>query len=621
MPLKRPPSVAIRENDTRLLNTTMNKMPNLKYIIENELFIICPFLSTDRFISYCRDRGVQTSRGQLEQFEKLGIFYPIARVRYPKIKIKIEYIDNGKRYRDLGVLKDGEEWSGDLKEEYAHFWFEKEYARNWLEEGLLWEPLSRSFQSWETFKDKNGHSQMESFYSIFQCHTLYNLIRATMREIRAEWWATYSKEDIDKLTSKISDWTEMVIHSHQRNGIRGEAAVATCQIISNRYFPKTQSDRRSIQLSIPGHYYTWDWYEYCRNWDAKAVLADIGMSIDELKRLHELVALDAKFADPLERWYGLISFVSVEQKKKLKGKALLAYTLYSMEQMLRWFYEELTGNKLYPPDESPTWKKDKFYGEGVPQNELQYLEFLTNQYHLNPRPKLILVVEGDGEAEQFPHLAEGLFGYSFPRLGIEVVNIQGVGSFTGKKGVDRYGALERFIDDYHYRQTIVFVVLDKEGRVPEIKKRLIQAPSKYYPRRTVTKDEYIHVWDKNIEFDNFSHDEIAQAMTELSEGRYIFGANEIADCEDHLTARGCDPLSKLFKEKLSYDLSKSKLLKILFEFIISHPENGFNADGKAKRPVVQVMQKVIELAARNYQPVTLDTWLKNQESGYFGDSI
>jgi hypothetical protein len=76
---------------------TMKKMQNLKYIIENELVISCPFLSTDQFISYCKDRGIRTSRKQLEQFEKLGIFYPIARVQYPKIKTKIEYIDNGKR--------------------------------------------------------------------------------------------------------------------------------------------------------------------------------------------------------------------------------------------------------------------------------------------------------------------------------------------------------------------------------------------------------------------------------------------------------------------------------------------------------------------------------------------
>ena len=441
---------------------TANKLTNLEYIIENECFIIRPFLSTNRFISYCSDRGIGTSRKQLEQFEKLGIFYPVARVQYPKIKIKIEYIDDN-NFRRLGMLKDGEEWSGDIKEEYSYtaFDFGKQYVKSWLEEGLFWEPLSRSFQPWETFTDNEGYTQVENFYSVFQCYTLYELIQSTRMELRAEWWVSYNEEDIKEITSKISNWAERVITSRQKTGIRGAASADICQIISTRYYPLTQSDRRSFTLYTPFDYFDWDWYEYCRKWDAKAVLADIGIGIDELKKLQENLARRAKFVDPLGQWYELVSFVSVSQKEKLKGDALLAQTLYSMEHMMRLFYEDLTGEKLHPPDESATWAKEKFYGEGVTENELRYLEFLTNRYNLNPRPKLILIVEGNGEENQFPRLAKELLDHSFPRLGIEVINIQGVGGFTGKKNADRYGALEKFIDDYHYRQTIVLVVLDK----------------------------------------------------------------------------------------------------------------------------------------------------------------
>ena len=595
-------------------------MSNLNYIIENELFITCPFLSTDQFISYCKDRGIRTSREQLEQFEKLGIFYPVARVNYPKIKIKIEYIDGGQRIRDLGVLKDGEEWSGDIKEVYSHFSFEKDYARNWQEEGLLWEPRSRPFQLWETFMDEEGDRKIESFYSIFQCYTLYNLIQSTKMELRAEWWVAYDKEEINKLVGQVSDWAKIAISAHQ-DGVRREVVVEICQGISNRYFPKTRTDRRIIQLSIPSYYYKWDWNEYCRKWDPKVVLGDIGVSTEELKRLQEIVAIDARFSDPLEQWYGLISFVSVEQKDKLKDMALLAQTLYSMEHMLRLFYEDITGDKLRSPDELQDRWKDRFYGHGVTENEMLYLEFLTNQYHLNPRPKLILIVEGYGEAEQFPLLVEKLFGYSFSRLGIQLINIQGVGNFTGEKRLDKYGALERFIDDYHNRQTIVFIVLDKEERVLKIKGKLTKATSRYPSRRKVTKDEYIHVWDKNIEFDNFSHDEIAQAMTRLSENRYFFQPSEVADCESRFTTKKGDPLSKLFEEKLNRGLEKPKLLEILFQFIISNAENEFESTGKGKRPLVRIMQKIIELAARNYQPVTLRSWKETQESGYIGEPI
>ncbi|MGC1120323.1 MAG: hypothetical protein WBA22_04440 [Candidatus Methanofastidiosia archaeon] len=165
---------------------TTYKMPDLKYMVENELFITCPFLQTNRFIQYCKDRDISTSRKQLEQFERLGIFYPIARVQYPKIKYKVKYIDDGKRYLVLGRLKDEEDWNGDVREEYAHFWFEKGYAMNWLKAKLLWKPLSRPFQSWDTLGDKNGYQKIESFYSIFQCYPLHTLIELLGIESRMD---------------------------------------------------------------------------------------------------------------------------------------------------------------------------------------------------------------------------------------------------------------------------------------------------------------------------------------------------------------------------------------------------------------------------------------------------
>lgn len=598
-------------------------MVNLKYIIENEFFITCPLLPTDQFISYCKDRDIQVTRERLEKFERLGIFYPIARVKYQKIKIKVEYIENGKRYRDFGMLKDGEEWSGDTIEEYSSFKFEKEFAKNWFEEGLLWEPFTKPFEPWEKFLDENRHIQVESFYSIFQCYTLNLLINQITIRIHAESYIDYDENCVKNLTSTLSKFAGDVIPIFQKPAIR-DKAVSICQIISNRYFPQTQSDRRAIQ--VPFNLLThpkWEWVEYCRNWGTKKVFAEIGISVDELKKLHEVVVMNARFIDPLEKWYGLISFISVAQKKNLKSKALLVQTLYSMEHMLRLFYEEITGDKLPSPDEGgvrPNWK-DNVYGEGVTQNELQYLELLVNQYHLNPKPKLILIVEGNGEEEQFPRLADELIGYPFPRLGIEVINIQGVGNFTGEKRLDKYGALERFIDDHHYRQTMVFVVLDNEGRATTVKERLVKRRSKSYPKRRVTKDEYIHIWNNNIELDNFSNDEIARAMTELCERGYIFKAEEIEDCRKIFNSKKGDLLAKFYQEKTGRGPSKPNLLKVLSSFIISNPDNEFDDKGEAKRPVVRIIQKVINLASVNHQPSSRDIWQENQESGYFGDLI
>jgi len=59
----------------------MTSLITLQKLIEKEYFLLCSFLTTDQFISYCKDRSIDTSRDQLEQFEKLGIFFPIARIK------------------------------------------------------------------------------------------------------------------------------------------------------------------------------------------------------------------------------------------------------------------------------------------------------------------------------------------------------------------------------------------------------------------------------------------------------------------------------------------------------------------------------------------------------------
>lgn len=43
---------------------------------------------------------MKTSRKQLERFEELGLFYPVARARHPVVKRKIEYSDDGNSYLD-----------------------------------------------------------------------------------------------------------------------------------------------------------------------------------------------------------------------------------------------------------------------------------------------------------------------------------------------------------------------------------------------------------------------------------------------------------------------------------------------------------------------------------------
>ena len=101
-------------------------MIDLSYLVENDSFIACPLLPTDSFIRYCKDRGLDISWENLEAFERMGILFPVARVRHPTLTVKIKYSEDGNSHTNLGVLEDGEQWTGDTKEEYAGFFFEKD---------------------------------------------------------------------------------------------------------------------------------------------------------------------------------------------------------------------------------------------------------------------------------------------------------------------------------------------------------------------------------------------------------------------------------------------------------------------------------------------------------------
>ncbi|MBN2287653.1 MAG: hypothetical protein JXI43_14495 [Tissierellales bacterium] len=598
----------------------MQKILTLKQLIEKEYLIVCSLLDIDRFISFCKERSINTSKQQLEQFERLRIFFPIARIARPKVKEKIEYLNNRKEYRIIGILNDGEEWTGEIKERYAGFSFEKKYAEEWMENGFLWDPATHDYEEWKPVYDVDGRQCVESYYSMFQCYSLYNLIRITRSESHAEWWCNYNKEKLQKVAEDISEWAREVIEVCKKTGIRGETSSLVCQVLSNRFYPKTQSDRRTISVSTSIFNRDWDWHKYCHDWDSKSVLKEMSISIDELKDLQQIVSMDAQNADPLKHWYELVKFVSIEEKKQLKGNALLAQTFYSMEEMMRLFYEDISGKKLDSPSEGMRFKLESYYGKGVTKNNLKYLEFLANRYHLNPRPRLILFVEGNGEEEQLPRLSEKLFGCSFPNLGIEVRNLKGIGGFTGEEQSNRYGALEKFIDYFHDKETIVFIILDNEGQAKRISTKLLEATSKSHPKRRVTKAEYLLLWKETIEFDNFTDIEIARAMTELGKKTYIFREAEISDSRNQWRRiRKADYLSILFKEKIIRDLNKRDLLGKLFDLIIDNEKKEFSIGGEPNRSVCKVVKQIIELASLNHQPCRLASWEKNQESGYFGD--
>lgn len=466
--------------------------------------------------------------------------------------------------------------------------------------------------SWDNFYDKELHwRKIESYYSQFQIYALYMIKQMASVNLSLVWWSTYDEETINKIVAQTKDISMQNVRLF-KNGDKIEDEISNiCQIISNRYFPKTQTDRRTINISHPSHYHKWDWWTYHRAWNPKIELEKLKVTEEKIKKYQEIMALRGRTCDPIEDWYDLVQFVSLEKKKRLKGEALLAQTFYSMEMMLRLFYKDLTGEDL-SEEKGINYKwKERVYGDGIPDSNMLFLEYLANQYHLNPRPQLILAVEGRSEYEQIPRLAKEI-GYDFDNYGVRIELLEGIGNFTG-------GKIERFIDHYHNLQTIVYLILDNENKAIQFRNKIIKQKSRYPKvKRYITNENYIFIWDTCFEFDNFSDGEIANALSSLLNGHSFIEA-EIAICRKNF-GKQKDPISTLFEKKTNRDLNKPSLAERLIDNLVKNLNDEF-VDGKPKRKLLLAIMEIAKLASRNYQPHSYELWKENQESGYLGKKI
>ena len=106
-----------------------------------------------------------------------------------------------------------------------------------------------------------------------------------------------------------------------------------------------------------------------------------------------------------------------------------------MRDMFGLLFRELSGENIQPGkgtlaeryalNEATRFTRKPEARKAKAGHEVELLEYVANRYGLNPRPALVLFVEGDGEEAAFPQLVERIYGLSLPVCGIEIRNLRG----------------------------------------------------------------------------------------------------------------------------------------------------------------------------------------------------
>ena len=144
------------------------------------------------------------------------------------------------------------------------------------------------------------------------------------------------------------------------------------------------------------------------------------------------------------------------------------------------------------------------------------------------------------------------------------------------------------------------------------KQRPKKAKSIHNNQRYVTQFNYIRIWKKSFEFDNFSCTEIANALNELAVGCATFTNKEVLRVKKQNNPGS--ELKKLYRNKANEGLEKIKLIEILVRNMMS-PSAKREIEN---RPIIKTLNKVKNLAARNHLPTTHGLWEINQASKHLG---
>ena len=491
-----------KENQTGAGNDKLLKLPHNagRAIVETSSVNACPVLRTKQFSDFCRERGLSINCERLLRLEHLGLFAPIFRVRTP----------------EKGT---------------PPFYIPVHEGNNWFEKGWAWDttgiPLAHKVPD---HKDP----LQEGYYSIFQIGHLHKVLQGLDFQISMDNYLNIDKQElvekskISKTLNRLTKWFADPLSMDEH----AFSVALLCQFVSNRYFPMSQTDQRTMcirggrysdcwievgdsNFKQDWHAVTPHWYDKAKQWQPRDAERLFRLTSEKLFNAYEYLALEQASYDPLAKWYQLIQFVSVSERSELKGYPLWAETLRVGAQMLRFLYQDLYNDNLPHPNEIGNGTNGVIPELCVRQDTRRYLELVTNRYNLNPQPKLSLFVEGKSEVEALLKIFESYYEVHPGGYGIEIIDLHGVDTAVGNKKEDRYSAILRLIDYLHDHQTLTYIILDNENNAKELKKAAENRKSIHGVQRYVAHPDHIRLWKKAFEFDNFSCSEIAAALNEL----------------------------------------------------------------------------------------------------------
>ena len=557
---------------------------NVKELILQEAFYQNFPLEVDNFIEYCKKRGLNVNRGDLEHLEQEGRLRPIMRVD------------------GSGVSN-----TTNLKELY--------------ETKHVIDPHQNEFVPWKTFyetKPEYPREVIRTYYHPYQIYSLNSVLESRSRALTRFNITPQNDEsvvNIRKPGKNMGNRPEIM----RKNSKKDEKFVELLLFIQNKYLPLVkQPGYINITGDSPNNLYE-RWYDLKRKIIPKEIVSALGLKAEEIKDYRGLIGGYGLSIDPLNNWYDLVKYIKYAKRQKLKGKALLAQDFYIISDMLALLLKDLTDEKqLETGSISDTMQgrgKEGAYGKELNYVDRDILIMFLREYGINPRPRLVLIVEGYTEGIAFPIIANAM-GIPLESYDIQIINIRGVDKDPREFIID-YATPDVYPFDNKYyihpERTKVFLNFDNEGNKGSWIKKLIEKPDEEIEKLmkevvSIIKNKGVNIsanieemikehtvkyyfWNKSFEYDNITDDkELSSELNKYGEKHgYQFNitSEDIKECR----AKNRN-LGKFVEEKTGTDLGKREFGEQIGNFIAKEIKERTNRF-ENQRPIEEVLNQII----------------------------
>lgn len=462
------------------------------------------------------DRGFWVGQDALESWDKLGIFHPLLRVQYPFSYHRAKPGDTwpgwegeplaGEMEDTDGVVAVIQDWSPSVQQE-----------KPGVHPAVVVAPTVENFVAWSDYQQNDGDwgpvNTGGIFFHPYQIFRLSRVIRGC-------------RSNIHFIDFTVSEKSAEFIRQGMEETRKGLAKSELYELkrlflllsIEDRYLPSLRGLRHQIHLtgfgfdSEPS-----DWFEFEKTFDARHMLAELPFTIDEIKDMRKHLAREGWNLDPNRAWFDLAHHIPHEWRQRLRGDALFAWDYYEAAEIIGEFLHDATGEPQPHVDNlqhGGKWKKGIY---GIEPEEINYktgnaLKFVLARFTIDPRLKVLLIVEGESEMEYIRVWCEEQ-STDLSTLGIRLFNTHGIPGGDDQR-------IRQVIEAAHEEDAAVVLVMDDENNARE---KLQNWLDKGLIRRIFTMSDLNGpnhpiggmLWEPCFEEANFSPDELILALADF----------------------------------------------------------------------------------------------------------